>query len=61
MKVKMMIGLNQNLSHSNEVKAAKRPRKLQQLTSKSMILRGVSAHPPLVVRNTQRSRYHSLI
>ena len=61
MKVKMMIGPNKNLSHSKKVKVVKRLRKLQQLTSKSMILRGVSAHRPLVVRNPQRSRYHSLI
>ena len=61
MKVKMMIGPNQNLSHSNKVKVVKRLRKLQQLTSKSMILRGVSAHRPLVAKNPPRSRYHSLI
>ena len=60
MKVKM-IGLNQNLSHNNKVRAAKRLRKLQQLTSKSMILREVSVHRPLMVRSLQRSRYRSLI
>ena len=57
-----MIDPNQNLSHNNnKVRVVKRLRKLQQLTSKSMILQGVSAHRLLEVRNPQRSRYRSLI